>query len=99
MEIWILIVIGVAIAFVLTRNKPTHRKPPVQRDAAAVVAPPPPKSDDDRFAEEAAAAREKWAATHDSIDAQHDAELEPMRDKVAKARALVNESGVGEAAC
>jgi hypothetical protein len=101
MEIWILVGIGVAVVFVLTRNKPgpTHREP-IKRDAPAVVAPPPPpQSDDERFAEQAAAVLEKWAATHESIDAHHDAQLEPMRDKVAKARALVNESGVGEAAC
>lgn len=57
------------------------------------------RDEEECFAEEAAEMREKWAAEEEVVWSAHHAAMQPDLAKLAKAKRLVAESGVGDAAC
>src|SRR5215471_9482741 len=100
MDIWLVIIVGVAVVLFLAARKPAQS--PLMRssmDMSDADPLPPPQTEDERLAGEAAAVREKWEAAQDTVDAQHRQDLDPMLEKLGKARELIKKSGVGEAAC
>jgi hypothetical protein len=97
MEIWFLIAVVAGLLYCfLGRKEPTPSP-----HARLRIAPPDsvPQPAEDRFADEAAAVRDKWDDELQTIDAQHHEGLELMLSKLAKARELINTSGVGDGAC
>ncbi|MCB2228391.1 MAG: hypothetical protein KQH53_17055 [Desulfarculaceae bacterium] len=62
---------------------------------------PPVEStnEDERFAKEAIEAHERWERERQAVEQAHYEEMRPIKEHLEKARQLVIESGVGEAAC
>ena len=92
-----LIAIVIFVASYRSHNRKEHPKPfkPVQ------LSPPSPRvlSEEERLAAQAAEVRERWEAKLEEVEGAHENEMEPIKDRLEKARHLVDTSGVGTAAC
>jgi hypothetical protein len=56
-------------------------------------------SEDEVFARHAAEAAERLVREREAVERAHRDAMQPIREKLQKARKLINESGVGDAAC
>src|SRR5262249_35656452 len=64
---------------------------------------PPAKSepikDEERMTQAAVVVKERWEQERDDVERAHREEMRPIQEKLEKARKLVDQSGVGIAAC
>lgn len=60
--------------------------------------PPLPVPEEDRLAQEAAEMNAHWDEERRAVERTHYDEMQPIKEKLAKARQLVDKSGVGDAA-
>lgn len=96
------LVVGAAVAFFFIRNWRRHSAEPASHAIREPVPPPPPpavQSEEERLAQEAADVQARWDSEREAIEDAHDDEMWSIREKLEKAKQLIEKSGVGDAAC
>jgi hypothetical protein len=88
--------IGALLAFFLLRGgRPTNQA----KASAPAPPPPPPSTEEERLVREAADVQDQWEREREAVEQAHDDEMQPIQERIQKARQFVEDSGVGNAAC
>lgn len=93
----IIIAIGALLAFFLYGRRASHPIAPNKASAPSPPTRPPPLTEEERIVQEAAEVRDRWKREREAVQLAHDDEMQPIHERIQKARQFVEVSG--NAAC